>query len=341
MFKNLISYILSFILFTSIFGLQCGELQISNCLKCEKGIDYDYCGLCENKYFPLPYNIACRKCDDIDFGQIGCGGNCDVPNYEMTRIPLCKENDCKDGYFNLNGICFRCDKDSPHCEKCSYLAPAGSNQKQFKCLKCDSTDYQLLKSTKCEKCEVTNCKPGKCYFDDYDESSCSECENDYYVKNKKCEKCFWQNIDGGKYYFCGFPKPPSQCNSGYVSDNNISCLKCPSGCINCYYNSITNKANCESCSSGYYLKNNICFSCPEKCGACSFINNEVICSSCYRGSFLIGKTCISCTNHCASCNTNKVCVKCETGYQLYNDECLSCEKYLKCRYRDIKIERTY
>lgn len=24
-----------------------------------------------------------------------------------------------------------------------------------------------------------------------------------------------------------------------------------------------------------------------------------------------------------------------------NDECLSCEKYLKCRYRDIKIERTY
>ncbi len=24
-----------------------------------------------------------------------------------------------------------------------------------------------------------------------------------------------------------------------------------------------------------------------------------------------------------------------------NDECLSCEKYLKCRYRDIKIERNY
>ena len=24
-----------------------------------------------------------------------------------------------------------------------------------------------------------------------------------------------------------------------------------------------------------------------------------------------------------------------------NDECLSCEKYLKCRYRDIKVERTY
>ena len=24
-----------------------------------------------------------------------------------------------------------------------------------------------------------------------------------------------------------------------------------------------------------------------------------------------------------------------------NDECLSCEKYLKCRYKDIKVERTY
>ena len=155
MFKNLISYILSFILVTSIFGLDCGGIDISNCLKCEEGVDFDYCGKCENKYFPLASNIACRKCDDIEYGQIGCGGNCDVPNYEKTRIPLCKENDCKEGFYNVNGICFRCNQDSPHCEKCSYLAPAGSNQKQFKCLKCDSTDYQLLKSWKCEKCEVS------------------------------------------------------------------------------------------------------------------------------------------------------------------------------------------
>ena len=203
MFKNLISYILSFILVTSIFGLNCGGIEISNCLKCEEGVDFDYCGKCENKYFPLASNIACRKCDDIEFGQIGCGGNCDVPNYENTRIPLCKENDCKEGFYNVNGICFRCNQDSPHCEKCSYLAPAGSNQKQFKCLKCDSTDYQLLKSWKCEKCEVSFCKPGKCYFDDYDQPSCNECIEDYYVEKKKCKKCYSKSIYGGSIKFCG------------------------------------------------------------------------------------------------------------------------------------------
>ena len=325
MLKNLISYIILLILLTSIFGLKCGENNIDKCTNCNTDI-LGTCDKCENKYFLLVNKIACMKCDDEIYGNIGCGSICDGSNYKETRNVICEENGCKEGFYDIEGICYRCNTESPHCAKCSYLAPKGSTQRKFKCLQCDSDEYQLLPiSSKCEKCEIPHCLESS--FDKNEKCVCLKCENDYYVDEYQlCSKCYWRSIIGGTIYYCGEDIPPSKCTtSGYVSDNDKSCLICPKVCDNCYYNNVTEKANCKSCPSKYYLnKENTCTICPSICKTCSLNNKkEVICNSCYKGYFLNGETCTICIPHCDSCESI-ICSECSTGYTLYNGECLKC-----------------
>jgi hypothetical protein len=177
------------------------------------------------------------RCNHLIYGQIGCGGNCDGSQYETSRMPLCNENDCFQEFFNMEGICFKCNETSPHCSKCSYDSLNGSKEKIFKCLSCDEPDLKVLnkKDGKCHKCFVNNCK--KCNFDINDNDICEECENGYYVNNgKTCSECGWVNITGGKYYYC--PDKISEiksfeCYGGYAKNGTYNCLSCPTGCSSC------------------------------------------------------------------------------------------------------------
>ena len=62
------------------------------------------CTKCEDKYFPLFHNIFCIPCDDKDYGQVGCGGNCDASKYENDRFAYCEKDGCKEGYYELEGL---------------------------------------------------------------------------------------------------------------------------------------------------------------------------------------------------------------------------------------------
>ena len=119
MLKNLLSYIIILILLISVFGLQCGEQNIPLCTKCKT--DSEGCAKCEDKYFPFFNDLMCKKCDDATYGNIGCGGTCDGSNYIEKRNIICEENGCKEGFYDINGICFKCSYGSPNCSKCSYL----------------------------------------------------------------------------------------------------------------------------------------------------------------------------------------------------------------------------
>ena len=127
---------LFFILFVSMecsLRLQSANCEgniIDYCLECGNGIYSDRCAKCDNKTFSLAKGFICIKCDDEIYGNIGCEGNCDGSNYmERLRNVLCEENGCKEGYYNLDGICHQCSIGSDYCIKCTYIAPRGSKIK--------------------------------------------------------------------------------------------------------------------------------------------------------------------------------------------------------------------
>ena len=122
LFVNLLYYINS---------LLCKNNSIDHCLKCASEGNEDTCEQCEDTYFPLYSNTYCIKCDDEIDGQKGCGGKCDSSNYTTILNVLCEENGCKEGYYNVDGICNKCNKGSEYCTNCTYIAPLGNQKKKI------------------------------------------------------------------------------------------------------------------------------------------------------------------------------------------------------------------
>ena len=45
------------------------------------------------------FENKCYKCNDKEFGNIGCIGECDGTDYETKRNIICEENGCDDKYY--------------------------------------------------------------------------------------------------------------------------------------------------------------------------------------------------------------------------------------------------
>ena len=131
--KNLILYFLFLKLNSYIISLFCEDRDIQNCEKCNE----DFCEICRDTYFPLFDGLICIKCNDEAYGNIGCEGKCDGSNYLATRNIICEENGCKDGFYNLIGICTPCTWASDYCVKCRYI------QNKFKCLECVNNTFGI------------------------------------------------------------------------------------------------------------------------------------------------------------------------------------------------------
>ena len=136
----MIKYLVSYFLFLQLkfsLNLEIDEDNISNCNKYAECVDKQNCEFgekeceeCEDKYFPFYNGLLCLPCDESIYGNIGCGGKCDGSNYVNTRNIICEEGGCKEGFYNLGGICLPCYNSSDkNCAKCSY-----SSKNDFKCL---------------------------------------------------------------------------------------------------------------------------------------------------------------------------------------------------------------
>ena len=100
---------LYFLIFlTQIINFKCFENTIKNCEVIDE-INQNRCEKCEDKHFLFFNNLLCLPCDDKYYGQIGCDGNCDSSRYENDRFVYYNDK-CKEGFYNLNGICFNCTK---------------------------------------------------------------------------------------------------------------------------------------------------------------------------------------------------------------------------------------
>ena len=160
-------FILNLIYFKSN-SLKCGGEEIENCEKCGTGEKANTCIECKDKYFLFFNNLYCIPCNDPLYGNVGCVGSCDSTNYLKDSNIMC--NECKEGFFKLNGFCLDCTYGSPGCKRCS-LKINERNQVEYICNECFSNEYRLDSSSgKCYHYGKNNCK--KCHFDKENNSVC-------------------------------------------------------------------------------------------------------------------------------------------------------------------------
>ena len=223
--------------------------------------------------------------------------------------------------------------------------------KERECLNCNK-GYFLPENNKtsCVKCDINGCL--QCSGDE-NNKLCMKCQDDYEMNNGKCverkcelgenEKCFSCRTEIGREKEC------LNCNEGYFlsEDYKTSCVKCDiNGCLQC--SGGKNNKLCIKCKDGYELNDGKCFKefCEigekEKCFSCRpEIGREKECLNCNEGYFLpedYKTSCEKCDlNGCSQCfgfKNNKLCIKCQDGYELKcveesciigeNEKCSSC-----------------
>ena len=331
--------ILLFLIASSFFGganaLECGDRQIENCKECGKGNQSDTCAVCEDNYFPLLYNLFCFACDDPLYGQEGCKGQCTY-NLDLNNSLYVHCQNCKEGYYNKNGVCYKCDLNIAGCSECSY----SSEKDELKCLKCSTEEgYRFNQSSNCVKCNdlLYNCK--KCHFVGNEGlEECDECLDGFYLNsNKKCFDCYYLEVDGAYCYTCkedqSDVKPENcYCDSGYVL-NGFSCMKCPNYCDKCEINKTTGKTECLRCNANYFLNNEKqCNWCDlTNCNYCDLDENDKkICLDCNLKKYIPEeKQCLS-LSYCSDYvydDTNKstVCIECSSDSYILDPATHQCK----------------
>ena len=341
------------ILISSVFNKverkKCGEEVIDNCIKCGTGENEGTCAQCEDNYFLFFHNLLCLPCDHPLYGQIGCGGNCDGSNYQYTGFAFCDNDDCKEGFFNLNGICFRCSDGSPGCSKCIVQSLTGEvEDNEYTCNECISNEYKYsLTNKNCDRCLMQHCL--QCHYTlDYQDKKCDKCFYGFYSNSEGiCKKChYYVSIPNGYCKVCSddltdYNTGTCWCYSYSTKKDHSTCAACPSHCPYCKYNKKSGKTECIRCDNGYTVNpDKTCSYCGDGCQYCFLGQNlKPICTYCFSRTLTDDNTCLICPNNCKRCkldkNNNIICTECDDGYGLNkNGTCESCpSKCRKCYYR--------
>ena len=366
--KNLIFLLLLFSWITvSNASIDCNGTTIDHCVECDSSINSNLCSKCEDKYFLFYEDNSCKPCDDAEYGQEGCEGNCNGTNYEKDGFPFCEKEGCKEGYYNFDGQCKECSKESQGCGKCSYDVPENMTEGEFKCLECESDEYLLTDSNKCEKCRISFCD--KCHYNGTKEE-CDKCQDNFYINSEgECSRCRTIYINGGKCTSCSdndadIVEDSCYCDPKYAQDSNSNCFICPDNCHDCDYNETIKDTKCIKCYKGYTLNNKgKCIPCVEGCSYCDYNEKDdnTICLSCNNGLLFSNNTCPTLLQHCDN-NIIKpsekdakeeelICSKCDNYKPLLdtqitldpNNECSQCPyedvgyQCSYCQYDDIKL----
>ena len=289
-------------------------------------------------------------CDHEYYGNIGCGGNCDSSKYKEINNILCEENKCKEGYYNLEGICVQCSIGSEYCSKCTYLVPYKDSSKEFKCNECINDKYQVLDDGRCHQCFINNCLD--CHYPYLSKTPiCDKCDNGYYINsNGTCSKCHYPiHINNGLCKVCSdnlnnFESGYCSCDLGYTLFNYSSCISCPENCEICIYNQTLKYLECKTCKYGYFLNSkNKCVTCGDNCNSCELdTEKNPICKSCFSGYMLTedNKCSIKCSENCSHCQIDEKgqieCIDCYNFYGLnLQKQCIKCPNdCYTCHYRN-------
>ena len=298
----------------------CGDLK--DCSPCDSTEKSDICPSCDGKYFSFFNGLLCLACNDPLYGQVNCEGKCDGVDYKSKRIPNCEENGCKEGYYNKNGNCTKCNEYISKCVKCSYEKDETLNEYKYSCLECEK-GYKLDENGECKACPIV------------------EDESGIYLS---CQ------IEARVVY---------ECNRNYTNKKDLECVHCPDGCVECIYNNDNDNDNleCLNCYIDYVLNpDKSCSYCGTNCHYCLFDKkNKAICFYCSSNIYKDDNTCGSCPDECYRCdeNSNGECKECYNNYVLDQStkKCIYCglikdisdhiEGCLNCRSKEIKGKIVY
>ena len=274
-----VNFILTLIFFNSLLNSgqassKSDSKKIDHCLEYNTRENSDSCSICEDKYFQFFNNLFCLPCNDTTYGQIGCEGKCDGTNYKKTRNVFCEEDGCKEGYFNLNGVCMTCSEISSGCSKCVKEETSNVENRNFKCTECLNDEYFLDQYDGCEKCKLPNCK--KCLYNkDRGLVECDICEENYYRNSDgKCTECYYVYIYGGYCKVCSENETEyHSCScydySGYTKNGSDSCIDCQEGCSECKYDNKPKSTECINCNYNYaFDSDKSCIYCGNECKEC-------------------------------------------------------------------------
>ena len=235
--------------------------------------------------------------------------------YKEIGNILCDENNCKEGYYNIEGFCFQCSIGSDYCDKCTYLPSIeNNNEKEYKCQKCINNEYQISDDGRCHHCFILNCT--KCHYPlDNNNPICDKCiYNNYVNSNGNCSYCHFDvKIPNGYCKVCSddltnYESGECHCDYSYTLKGISSCIPCPKNCGYCKYLNNNDNTECYTCKPGYTLNSKKkCVSCGDNCAYCNLDKqNNIICTSCFNGFYLNeNKNCLICPNHCKSCRKNE------------------------------------
>ena len=238
------------------------------------------CSECIKDYYLSKINLKCNKIP-------GCA------LYDNNKCILCEDDFCHDlksdscfpnkinsnNKFCLN--CYETNSENNACINCTRGFIVGENGVCINTLNCEEAINGI-----CIKCKDNFCldKNKKCQETDI--NNCLKCENDY----KKC----------------------TECNKGFVLNENNICLKCENGCKFC-----TSDNKCLECFDGFYLENNICKECNKDCKKCLNENECLVCNNGYYQDNENGESkCVNCPEGCDECNDIFNCIKCKNNYKL-------------------------
>ena len=298
------------------------------------GVD---CSIEYKKIYNLCASNRCLTCENnILYWWTECDGIIECSHIEGCS--RCKSDycfDCKQGYYLLGGICYRCIKGCSICSNnynCEYCLSGYELTLDKKCNLTYNFDFDitLYNEYKYEfinkKCWDKNCL--SCTFLNNIEK-CEKCVNGYGINGDQCTPCSYNCLDctwrfHGEYCW--------KCIEGYKINNKGKCsLICSDdNCLDCYIN-YQKKKICKECKPGFKNNDTICISSTclniEGCEECYYQNGTEYCLKCKYEYVWNEDKCSLCSEGCSYCNFNKgkeYCYYCKTDYGKNGEICSKC-----------------
>ena len=245
------------------FGNLCSSKCYSTCKSCRNGYN---CNSCTSGYFNRQNS---NKCECNDSKCVGRNANMCLECSDNTWYPKsngccpCSEN-CKHSECSTDGLCVEC-KDGKHGEDCDLNCDSKCKDnlcyRNGSCISCkDANVYGPSCTWYCQD-SISNCQA--CYGLSKDTMTCTRCTIGRYPDGHECKTC-GSNCTSGQYPTCDPSSGACKygCKTGWFGDKcDINCNV--TNCITCFNN---HPKMCNECNDGFYSNtNSSCIACPNNC----------------------------------------------------------------------------
>ena len=254
---------------------------------------------------------------------------------------------CKQGYYLLGGLCFKCIYGCSICTNnytCEYCLSGFELTSNKQCNLTYNFDFVIeLYNYNKNKLNIQSCSDNNCLYCsfEYGAEYCLECKKGYGHFENKCLKCsdkcltcfFFYNYQYDYNEYC------IKCIDNYILSNNGKCfLPCSdNNCIDC--DLFNGEEYCKKCRSDYTINGMNCSKCSEGCKDCYFQEGKEYCKKCKTYYYLKDNNCMKCSDeNCENCILTygkQTCISCSKGYKINEWKCSECsEECEDCYFKD-------